>query len=365
MILENLEAYNWRNISGIANWSPDLNLIYGDNGQGKTNWLEAIYLLATTKSFRTQRLQEGIKFENDTASVKGMVSRNQNIKRELQVTLQGAIKTLSVNGKRETTSAYLGQLHAYAFTANELDTIHGAPEARRRFIDRGIVSLQQTYVHTLADYNRVIKQKNRLLQEASDASEAVSKIKQQIEVWNFQLVKLGATIHHARAEYVKKLNEKLRRDLFGTERYVIRYVSALEGKGDLDDYEKLFAERLEVRLQAEINAGYSLIGPHRDDLEITLDSRSLRIYGSSGQHRSALILLDLAAIDVYYDWHQEYPLFVMDDVDAELDARRLSLLLKQLEGRTQTFITTSDEELRHKYAGRARAYRIIAGCIEV
>lgn len=365
MLLENLETYNWRNINGIAVWNPDLNLIYGENGQGKTNWLEAIYLLATTKSFRTQKLQEAVTYDNHTAFVRGTVSRNQDIHRELQVTLQGAVKTLTVNGKRENTAAYLGQLHAYAFTANELDTIRGTPEARRKFLDRGVASLHQSYVHTLADYNRVVKQKNRLLQEKLTDSDDTSKIKQQVEIWNFQLVKLGAEIHHARVDYVEKLNEKLRRDLFGAEKYAIRYVSSLEGKGDLADYEKLFATRLEIRFQAEMQAGYSLIGTHRDDLEITFDNRSLRTYGSSGQHRSALILLDLAAIDVYYEWHQEYPLFVMDDVDAELDARRLSLLLQQLEGRTQTFITTSDEELRHKYAGRASMYKIVAGCIEV
>ncbi|MCA1557130.1 MAG: hypothetical protein LC731_01165, partial [Acidobacteria bacterium] len=144
----------------------------------------------------------------------------------------------------------------------------------------------------------------------------------------------------------------------------IRYVSSLEGKGDLSDYEALMAERLSLRLQAEISAGYSLIGPHRDDLEILFDGRDIRAFGSSGQQRSALIILDLAAISVYYSWHNEYPLFLIDDVDAELDRRRIRYLLEYLEGRTQTFITTSKESLVEEFMGRSNVFRIREGLSE-
>src|SRR5205085_11013599 len=141
----------------------------------------------------------------------------------------------------------------------------------------------------------------------------------------------------------------------------IRYVSSLEGKGDLSDYEALISERLRLRLQAEIAAGYSLIGPHRDDLEILFDGREMRTFGSSGQQRSALIILDLAAISVYYSWHSEYPLFLMDDVDAELDRKRVDHLLEYLDGRTQTFVTTSKEGLVERYANRAHLVEITNG----
>ncbi|MGB7923726.1 MAG: DNA replication/repair protein RecF [Pyrinomonadaceae bacterium] len=361
MLLESLEVHNFRNLSGKVSWGNGLNIIYGDNGQGKTNWLEAIYTLATTKSFRTQRLQEAIRFGEDLAVVRGRVGQSLDVHRDLQVNLQGNTKSISINGKRESVARYLGQLHTVAFTADELDVVRSVPDARRKFIDRGIVSLHPAYVQTLADYNRVIKQKNRLLQDASESEMGLDQVAALIAPWNEQLVTFSAEIHRARTDYVERLNDVLERRLFEREDITIRYVSSLEGKGDLSDYETLIAERLAFRLQAEIASGYSLIGPHRDDLEILFDNRDIRAYGSSGQQRSALIILDLASISVYHSWHSEYPLFLIDDVDAELDQRRISYLLEYLEGRTQTFITTSKESLVEQFVARANLYRISDG----
>jgi DNA replication and repair protein RecF len=363
MLLESLEAHNFRNLSGKISWGKGLNIIYGDNAQGKTNWLEAIYLLATTKSFRTQRLQEAIRFDDNLAIVRGRVAQTEEVQRDLQVTLQGNTKSILVNGKREAITRYLGQLHAVAFTADELDVVRGMPEARRKFIDRGVVSLHPAYVQNLADYNRVIKQKNRLLQDASDSEMSMEQVSEIIAPWNEQLIALSASIHRARIDYIERLNAVLQHRLFEREDLTIRYASSLEGKGDLSDYEGLIAERLQLRLQAEIAAGYSLIGPHRDDLEILFDGRDVRTFGSSGQQRSALIILDLAAISVYHAWHNEYPLFLIDDVDAELDRKRISYLLEYLEGRTQTFITTSKESLVEEFVARANVYRIMDGTV--
>ena len=364
MLLEMLEVHNFRNLSGKVSWGSGLNIIYGDNGQGKTNWLEAIYTLATTKSFRTQRLQEAIRFGEDLAVVRGRVRQSLDVHRDLQINLQGNTKSININGKRESVARYLGQLHAVAFTADELAVVRGTPEARRKFLDRGVVSLHPAYVQTLADYNRVVKQKNRLLQDASESEMNAEQVAALIAPWNEQLISLSAEIHRARTDYVERLNDVLMRRLFEREDITIRYVSSLEGKGDLSDYEALIALRLELRLQAEIASGYSLIGPHRDDLEILFDGRDIRAYGSSGQQRSALIILDLAAISVYHSWHNEYPLFLIDDVDAELDRKRISYLLEYLEGRTQTFITTSKESLVEQFVARADLYQISDGAIK-
>jgi DNA replication and repair protein RecF len=361
MLLESIEAHNFRNLGGEIHGGEGLNVISGENGQGKTNWLEAIYLLATTKSFRTQRPQEAIRFGENLSVVRGRVARAQDVHRDLQVTLQGSSKTLSLNGKRESVASYLSQLHVVSFTADELEVVRGGPDARRRFLDRGVVSLHHSYVQTLADYQRVIKQKNRLLQDISDSETNIENARELIEPWNEQIINLGAIIHRARRDYVERLSQSLQQRLFEREETTIRYVSALEGKGDLENYETLIKERLCLRLNAEISSGYSLIGPHRDDLEILFDGRDIRTYGSSGQQRSALILLDLAAISVYYSWHNEYPLFLMDDVDAELDQRRIGHLLEYLEGRTQTFITTSKNDLIKGFTARAKLIEVRNG----
>jgi DNA replication and repair protein RecF len=361
MLLSAIEAINFRNLSGRIEWGPRLNIIYGNNGQGKTNWLEAIYLLARTKSFRTQRLQEAIKFGEQLAVIRGTVSTGSNLERELQVSLHDNSKTIFVNAKRETLARYLTQLQIFSFTATDLEVVRGMPEARRRFIDRGVSSLRPAYLKTISDYSKVIKQKNRVLQLANEGEFSLEKTEDLLGPWNEQLIRLGTLIHRAREEYVAGLNDVLERQLFERRDVTTRYVSSLEGKGDLSDYESLLRSRITVRLPAEVSAGHALIGPHRDDLEILLDGREMRAYGSSGQQRSALLLLDLAAISLYNSNANDHPVFIIDDVDAELDESRIKRLLEYLENRTQTFITTSKRSHVEGFFSRANVYEIEDG----
>jgi len=363
MLLAAIEATNFRNLSGRIEWGPRLNIIYGNNGQGKTNWLEAIYLLARTKSFRTQRLQEAIRFGEELAVVRGKVTTGSELERDLQVSLHENSKTIFVNTKRETLARYLTQLQVFSFTAADLEVVRGMPEARRRFLDRGISSLRPAYLKTIADYNKVLKQKNRVLQLANENELGPDKVEDLLAPWNEQLVRLGVVIHEAREEYVAGLNSTLERQLFERREVTTRYVSSLENKGDLSDYESLLRSRIAFRMAAEVAAGHSLVGPHKDDLEIQLDGREIRIYGSSGQQRSALLLLDLAAISLYNSGSNDYPVFLIDDVDAELDERRIRHLLEYLENRTQTFITTSKRSHVESFFSRASVYEIEDGMV--
>ena len=200
MILESIQAHQFRNLSGELHLGPRLNIILGSNGQGKTNWLEGIYLLSRTRSFRTQHLRELIRFGEDTAYVRGQVSSGVEVRRDLQVTLQGNTKSISVNGKREPLTRYLGQLQVFAFTADELEVVRGVPDARRRFIDRGVASLQPAYVQTVSDYNRVIKQKNRILHEANERRSSLLEVEDLVSPWNEQLTKIAAEIHRSRTD---------------------------------------------------------------------------------------------------------------------------------------------------------------------
>ncbi len=361
MILDFLEVENFRNLSGKIFWGPGLNIIHGNNGQGKTNWLEAIHLLSRTKSFRTQRLQETIQFGQDSASLAGRVSSGDSLQRDLRVTLKGNTKSIAVNDKREQLTRYLGQLQVFSFTADQLEVVRGVPEARRHFIDRGVASLRPAYVRTVTDYNRVIKQKNRILQDNLEQDRGLAELKNLLAPWNEQLIQLAAEIHQARVDYTERLNAELERTLFESAELHIRYSSSLDGKGDLSDYGALLNQRLELRLPAEAAAGRALLGPHRDDLAVHLAGRELRVFGSSGQQRSALLLLDLAAISVYNSWHDDRPLFLVDDVDAELDENRIRRLLEYLEGRTQTFITTSKRSHVEGFISKANVYEIAAG----
>ena len=366
MFLSRLEAINFRNLSGALDFSPGLNVIYGRNAQGKTNWLEAIYLLATTKSFKTSQPKEAINFRADEfmadeAILRGSVQLGQ-YNRDIQLLLTKTTKQTFVNGRKEAITRYLGILDAIAFTAEDMEVIRGGPENRRRFVDRGLVATTPSYLNTLSEYNRVLKQKNILLRAASDSEEPL-KFLPLIEPWNDQLVLFGTAIHQARSGYVEKLIAALRPQLFQNESITIRYKSSLEGKGDLNEYAKLMQERLEHHFQNEIRSGYALVGPHRDDVEILFDGYDISRFGSSGQQRSALLILDLAQLVVYHDVLEDYPVFILDDIDAELDRNRIEILLDTLEGNSQVFITTSKRALAQHYRQRANTIEIANGKI--
>jgi len=360
MFLSSIQARDFRNLEGDIHWGKGINVIHGNNGQGKTNWLEAIHLLAHAKSFRTRHLHDAIAFGKSAASIQGRVSQGDVIERDLRVDIKANTRQTFVNHKRESLARYAAQLHAVWFTADELEVVRGGPEARRSFIDRGAISLHPTYAQTLGSYNKVIKQKKGLLQQAADGRFKFEEVIELLEPWNEQLVTLCAQIHRSRTAYVELLNDALEHSLFG-DTLSIRYVSSLEGKGDLNNYEDLIAQRLQIRKQAEVFAGACLIGTHRDDLSVLFGGRNLRSFGSSGQQRSALITLDLAAISVYHSEHQDYPIFLIDDVDAELDGIRIERLLEYLDGRTQTFVTTSKKNHFERFNQRAHFYEVNAG----
>jgi len=310
-------------------------------------------------------LQEAIKFDGDLAIVRGVVRKSEDIRRTMQVALEGNTKSLSINNKKETVNRYLGELHAVNFNSDELEIVRGTPEFRRKFLDGGIVSIYPPFIQTLTDYNRVIKQKNSLLQSAQDHEFSLEKVAELLEPWNEQLVNLATRIHKARIRYVERLNEVLQKKLFGKEEILIRYVSSLEGKGDLNDFAALLEERLKLRVQAELVSGHALIGTHRDDLEISFDGHDLRKYGSSGQQRSALLILQLATVSVYFEQNKEYPLFLLDDIDAELDYKRIGQLLEFLSDKTQTFVTTSKESFIEKFGANAEIFTIENGATKI
>ena len=360
MLLKSIRADSFRNLDGRVDCGSGINILYGNNGQGKTNWLEAIYLLAYVKSFRARHLHETINFSKSAASIFGSVTRGNGIERELEVQLHANSRQILVNGKRESLARYAAQLNAVCFSADELEVIRGGPEARRNLIDRGAISLHPPYVQALSNYNKIIKQKKRLLQQAAEGRFKLEELAELIEPWNNQLVYLSAQVHRARTEYVLLVNEALEHSLFD-DKISIRYVSSMEEKGDLSDYEGLIAQRLQARMQAEVFAGACLIGPHRDDLKVLFGDRDLRSFGSSGQQRSALITLDLAAISVYHSKHQDYPIFLVDDMDAELDGNRIERLLEYLDGRTQTFLTTSKKSHFERFSQRAKFFEVCEG----
>lgn len=371
MIITEIYTEGFRNLSGKLITSPGINILCGDNAQGKTNWLEAIYLLASTKSFRTSALKETLRLNNSSqttkqAFVRGSILR-ERLQKDLQVQLEENSKSFYINGKREAVTHYIGNLDVVVFCAEEMQIVRGEPAERRRFLDRGVVSLFPTYLKTISEYNRILKQKNALLKEAQESPQ-IGKFFDLIESWNQQLVDYSSRIYTSRVDYTKRLNKVLNKQLFSEKSIDIKYISSLAQHGvsqetTLQDYQKIIKERLRFRMEQEVAAGYALIGPHRDELEILIDGLEASKFGSSGEQRSALITLDLAQISVYHQAYEEYPVFLIDDIDAELDLRRISLLLDHLADKMQVFISTSKREIAAQYKSKAKCNFISQGII--
>ncbi|HEY6328094.1 MAG TPA: DNA replication and repair protein RecF [Blastocatellia bacterium] len=364
MILDRLEALGFRNLEGSCCFGPKLNIFYGDNAQGKTNWLEAIYLLACTKSYRTKQLRDTITIGAASAIVRGEVKRG-SLSKQQQIQITEAARQLFINGKRESLPRYLGNLEVFVFSMEGMEIIRREPAERRRFLDRGIVSITPSFLGIISQYNHVVRQKNKLLGQAMESNNPGS-FRAQVEAWNQQLALLGTAVHQARVSYVDKLNRVLEendhgRSIFGAESLSLRYRSQMEGKGDLADYEGVFRERLAVRLPAELGAGRSLIGPHRDEMEILADGYEIARFSSAGQQKSALFILDLAQLSIYNNTYEEEPVLLIDDVDAELDRGRVEAVLLQVEGRAQTFVTTSRRSIADRYRDKASIYLVKGG----
>jgi DNA replication and repair protein RecF len=375
MFITEIHAEGFRNLEGALECAPGINILCGENAQGKTNWLEAIYILGNTKSFRTSTLREVLRIngsgENQPsgqAFLRGNVERERLVK-NLQIQIEDSTKNFYVNGKRESVVRYIGNLDVVVFSADEMQIVRGEPSERRRFLDRGIVGLSPGYLKVLSEYNRVLRQKNVLLKEAQQSTNR-RKFIDLIESWNEQLIDYGTRMHISRVEYTDRLRRALRSQLFSEKHIDIRYRSSLERHGlecqagSAEHYRQLLQERLRVRLENEIASGYTLVGPHRDELEVLIDGLEVSKFGSAGEQRSALITLDLAQITVYNSVFEEYPVFLIDDIDAELDARRISLLLDYVQGKMQVFVSTSKRAVAEDYQTKAACRFIFRGRVE-
>jgi DNA replication and repair protein RecF len=359
MRLADLELLHFRNIRAERFApGPGINVLWGDNAQGKTSVLEAIYVLARGHSFRCPKVNDVISYEQSAAIVRGTVLSDRQAK-ELGVEITPRSKTFVLNGKRQPLGRYLGHLVVFLSSVERMEIIRGEPEQRRRFLDDGIATVDPGYATILERYHRILKNKNRLLKRASESAPPESYA-DELEAWNQQLVEVGTVIHDKRVRYVEHINRVLEGRLFGEEEITLRYVSSLQAQGDAP-YKELFAQRLELRRAAELAVGYALVGPHRDDLEIKFNGRDLRHYGSLGQQRSALIILDLAQMTVYNKAFDESAIFLIDDVDAELDHRRIERLLKRLDGPGQSFLTTSRRGWVDRTTRSHHLFRLEAG----
>ena len=329
MILRAITAQNFRNLDAAdQTFHPHANIVVGRNGQGKTNLLEAIYFLATTKSFRTTRIASLFRFDAPNLFVSGAVERG-GIERSMSIGLEAETRrrVLTINAEKVPLAAYLNALTVFAYSSSRLDILRGAPEERRRFLDRGVASINPGYLEQLTRYGRALKQRNALLHDVAAHNASASTL----DPWDQEFAAAAAPVWNARGTYVQQLAETFR-EIVTAHRYHVANV-ALAYK----------PATTAVPRSAEIRARMSLSGPQRDVLDFEVDGRPVAEVLSGGEQKMIVLFLKFAKIELFRRRTDESPLFLLDDIDAELDLDILQELLQKLPPETQVFATSAKE----------------------
>ena len=353
MILERLACRGFRNLEETeVELSPGTTVLLGDNGQGKTSFLEAIGVLATTRSFRRARAPELVAHGESSFHVRGTV-RGPSGAVELAVVHEAGRRQTWVGRVQVELTEFVGHLTVVAVTAAHAGIVRGSPQDRRDFLDRGLLGLNAAYLRALSAHRRTLRHKNALLRRDGGGSARGP----ELETWNHRLAREAAELVVKRREYVRELTHLLAElgpaflpdsEPLGLELQDVclkdEALAACVAEGGLPDREAV-AEALERRmneLQArELGAAQALVGPHRDELLLTTAGRDLRRYASSGQQRNALLALKMAKVELFRRRRGESPVLLVDDIDTEIDPTRLRTFLKQAGGRAQTVITSS------------------------
>ncbi|HTY61716.1 MAG TPA: DNA replication/repair protein RecF [Acidobacteriota bacterium] len=360
MKLTRLRLFNYRNIGEVEIIpSADANLFSGRNGQGKTNLLESIYLLGYGKSFRTANPKDCIQHGRSECRVEGTVEHG-TLSRTLQVTITQIDKKLFLLGKQVPLDEFVGHLHILAFTREHLNVVRGAPADRRAFLDRAMVTLFPGHVHYLAAYSRSLKQRNRVLSSLREGSNPMDE--NLMDSWDEAVIKPGARILSNRMRYVEQMKQELPQGLFGAESLKMHYVSTITDEPlDVPAIEECFRQRLYRARTSDRKTGYTSVGPHRDDLKLYVNGKSLVDFGSSGQQRSCLLSLYFSQMEIHRKTHGHYPVFLVDDAEAELDTVRIDVFLKFLSQRTQTFLTSAKDFLLPSIPERTTHFEVKNG----
>ena len=332
MIIESIELKNYRNYRELhMELNEGTNILYGDNAQGKTNILEAIYVSCTSKSHRSVRDRDMIRFTQDESHLR-LTVRKGNVPYRIDMHLKkNKPKGIAINGVPiRRASELFGVANVVFFSPEDLNLIKSGPGERRRFIDLELCQLNKLYVHSLVQYNRALAQRNKLLKELSFHPE----YGETLDVWDMQLVNYGREVIKFREEFIGQLNAIIRdihlRLSGQREELVLKYEPHTEAAS--------FEEALKrSRLQDE-KQKTTLCGPHRDDISFYVNGIDIRRFGSQGQQRTAALSLKLSELELVRLLIRDEPILLLDDVLSELDGNRQNHLLAALKG-IQTVIT--------------------------
>lgn len=365
MILKTLQIKNFRNYDNLdISLSPNTTIIYGDNGQGKTNLLESIYVLAFTKSHRSFIDKNLIKNDKESAVIKGTILTD--ISYNLEIILNKNKKQVKIDNNSVSKLAdYIEKMNIIIFCSDDLELIKGFPSERRKYLNLELSQISPNYYNTINDYNKLLKIRNDYLKQINNGEEIDQNY---FKILTDYIVEKSVFIYQMRYKYIERLN-KICPDIFkeitGKEGFNIKYKSSIELTDLSKDFiRKQMQDALNNNLDREIKLKSTLYGPHHDDFEFCLNEENLKNYGSQGQQRIAVLALKLSEIQILKDYKKTSPIILLDDVFSELDNDKKNNLLKFIDNDMQVVITTTDlYNIDQKIIDKAKLIKIKQGKI--
>ena len=367
MYIKSLRLVDFRNYSNQRiEFDKKMNLIYGDNAQGKTNILEAIYLCSIGKSQRNIKDDDLVFFGNNGYFIEiDLIKEVRNYKIEIGYNKEKG-KAIRVGGiGLKSVGELLGKLVVVMFSPDDLKMVKEGPAYRRRFLDILICQLHSSYLYDLQSYYKILNQRNNLLKQIR----SISNIENTLDVWDEKLAEVGSKIIEKRISFVKKIAEKglnIHKNIAINENLNIKYACSFINKNDEnlknnDIYKNFYKAILQSR-DKDIKRGFTNEGPHRDDLKFLINNLDVEKFGSQGQQRTVVLSLKLAELDILEEEIQDKPILLLDDVFSELDENRRDYL-KQYIKDFQVFITSTDKEEMINQNESIHALRVVNGSI--
>ncbi|MCI7594937.1 MAG: DNA replication/repair protein RecF [Lachnospiraceae bacterium] len=370
MIIQSLELSNFRNYSALTmEFDSGTNILYGDNAQGKSNILEAIYVSATTKSHKSSKDKDIVNFKEEEAHIRTYLEKD-NIQTRIDMHLRkNKSKGIAIDGiKIKKAAELLGILNVIFFSPEDLSIIKNGPSERRRFVDMELCQLDNFYLYNLNHYNKIVNQRNKLLKDLY----LNPSLKETLNIWDMQLISFGSKIIERRQIFINQLNEiisEIHNNLSGgREKLRLQY----EPEVTIEEYEN----KLTSSQEKDIKLKMTTVGPHRDDFSFLVtkidkdeeyidETIDVRKFGSQGQQRTAALSLKLSEIELVKRITKDTPVLLLDDVLSELDSNRQNYLLNSI-GNIQTIITCTglDEFINNRFKIN-RIYKVTNGSVEL
>ena len=335
MWISKINLINFRNYNKEEiKLEKNINIFYGENAQGKTNIIESIFMGRMGKSFRAKKDAEMIKLGQKNSIIE-IFFEKEDRDGKIKIELSNK-KNIYLNGiKLKKLSELLGNINVVIFTPDDINILKGGPQNRRRFLDIMISQMKPNYMYNLNLYQKTIEQRNNYLRQIRE----FNKSDEMLEIWDEKLVDYACKIYEYRKEFMKKINEKIVN--IHSEITDNKEKIKIEYNSDCDSREK-YIELLKQRRKLDIIKGYTTKGIHRDDFKIFINERELGIYGSQGQHRTSILSLKMAELDIIKEEIGEYPILLLDDFMSELDEKRRKHLLEKISN-IQVIITCTDK----------------------